>query len=1844
MDYAAAHGASVINCSFGTEGYSQALLDAIDRAAASGVLVVASAGNQGADLAHTPYYPASYNLGNLIAVAASTNTDQLAEFSNWGADHVQIAAPGVEIVTTSAGGGYLRLTGTSAAAPLVAGVAGLLKTLRGWVSAQTVKQSLIDGARRSDSLSGRVSSGGVLSAGNAIAALMSSLAGPPAGSGGEPSETKGGSSGLIDLDQLRLNRPGQAEPRVAVNLPPEGWTPPDRPEDPGSHLAASRPASETGRSASKVGREGDPTIGAGSTGGQSISLGSQNINLTLPVLSLAGRGPGLNLALSYNSNSVWLKEPWLGRLGFNLDRGLPGPGWSLGFGKLQGGAPASGSASIPPLWHSNLGKYAYLWFEPDGTCRLLVGTASAANRIYRSNDSSHLEYDLATGILWQSDGTQIRFTAPADSGGAATGKELLPREIKDRNGNFISIVNAPLSDGRWAIDYLTDTLGRTIDFAYENNVLTQVRQNRAGAWHVFVKFHYAPVTINTNFGGQLLEPVGINGQTVWEPWLIEFPGLVNYRIFYTSYCQAYQIEKWAPAIPGQGAERPLAETWYDLPSINGQSLPEGPPRGPASDNTAQTDCPKFATREEWAENWSRSEPGWVTGGVYQWARYDYHLFSDSGGTHIRITDPIGRIHRTDVSPDNLTHLSRVWADSSAYGSDANPGAPLKATTTIYEQAPDGPRVRDQIITDGPNTRKTGINYWTQVWVSLPDDLKEYQHDGSTVYRHRRIFYNTNPIYTDRHLFGVIDQEFVCQGDAGGTKVSGKGYAYDEPASFDTSPYLVAQHDSVNYGPGLVAGRGNVTTVSQYDAQTGVWRVVARSTYGQTGTVLAVADAAGYATLYSYVDNFSSSPAGPTYALPTRIRDQDGYWSGVRYDWYTGLPVENYHLGGTGGNGPRENVVTRVYDDLDRLVEINQPPGHGGQTTYLYWDNWLVTGVFRKIDGEKRSYRATSYDGAGRVRWQSGDHPDGPGGPDGVGGKFWMRRFAYDAVGREIGRSNSIAVDANSEPIDDDAAQGWLYTATAYDALDRQRVITRPDGNAIRYDYSGCGCAGNSAITVTDERGRRRRTVYDFLGRLKEAHQLSAGGSIYSRAVYFYDARDLPTKIEHYDGGGSHQDRISNYDGFGRLQSRTTPEAGTITYGYQANDRLDYVEDERIVGGSTRSRATFNYNGRGHLTEILYNDHDSTPDVYFEYGDYGERTWIREKNDAGTTLGSTQYTYDPYQRLQSETRRFNGLDGIFRVSYRYNQADAVKQMTYQVNGWEKNVYYEYSSGGELIKLGSDLTGGAVTENIAKDFNYRAFQGLKNVTYGNGRRLEVDYHQKRQQLARLRLLKADGSDPVLDLSYNYDLGGDREPAGNNGRIREVIDHLDGSFSAGFGYDDYNRLVYYGPNNHRSYAYDPWGNLEQVGSSVGAGEAPNYRLTYAANSSGAPLSNRIHNPGYSYDAAGNLTSDGEQQFTYDAANRLKTATGGTSSQEYDGLGNRVQHRNSAGALYYLWSSVLGQPVVEIAASDAPYVYRAYVYSPGGQMIALQSYEGGFYWSHGDQLGSGKRLTDLNGAVVYRAEYDPHGQLLYEWGSGGATYRNSHKFTGYERDWATNLDQAKARTYHHNRGRFMQPDPLGLMASDLSDPQSLNLYSYVQNDPVNFTDPTGLFRWRDPRLDDTRINSLLFDFVFVTYIKGGGGPGRSGRGGASPRQIRGQDQAPETKSDFFKELERKRKLEECLKQAQAEFDQAMNEMERTYNAKIRGAIRDMNPFTPMNMAENAGGTALSLLFEALTKGTVSIGGGAIGFSLSMGGKTLVHLLRADYYVMVKEHLRWDVLEPQYWEQNKGCHEKYGN
>lgn len=130
IDYAIANGAKIINASFSGSYYSQAEYDAVKRARDAGVLgilFVAAAGNDdGSDNDDRPVYPASYDLDNIIAVAATDQDDALAPFSNYGATSVDVAGPGVRIYSTKAGDDYQYLSGTSMATPHVSGLAALI--------------------------------------------------------------------------------------------------------------------------------------------------------------------------------------------------------------------------------------------------------------------------------------------------------------------------------------------------------------------------------------------------------------------------------------------------------------------------------------------------------------------------------------------------------------------------------------------------------------------------------------------------------------------------------------------------------------------------------------------------------------------------------------------------------------------------------------------------------------------------------------------------------------------------------------------------------------------------------------------------------------------------------------------------------------------------------------------------------------------------------------------------------------------------------------------------------------------------------------------------------------------------------------------------------------------------------------------------------------------------------------------------------------------------------------------------------------------------------------------------------------------------------------------------------------------------------------------------------------------------------------------------------------------------------------------------------------------------------------------------------------------------------------
>lgn len=177
IDYAIAHGAKILNNSWGGPGYSQALSDAITRAKNAGVLFVAAAGNESTDVDKSPSYPAAYTQDNVLTIAATDSNDLLASFSNWGLTQVDMGAPGVGITSSYIGARYGTMSGTSMATPHVAGSAAWLWAARPSATYGQIKQALMDGGYSLASLSNKTVSGRRLALPGALSALDSILGG-----------------------------------------------------------------------------------------------------------------------------------------------------------------------------------------------------------------------------------------------------------------------------------------------------------------------------------------------------------------------------------------------------------------------------------------------------------------------------------------------------------------------------------------------------------------------------------------------------------------------------------------------------------------------------------------------------------------------------------------------------------------------------------------------------------------------------------------------------------------------------------------------------------------------------------------------------------------------------------------------------------------------------------------------------------------------------------------------------------------------------------------------------------------------------------------------------------------------------------------------------------------------------------------------------------------------------------------------------------------------------------------------------------------------------------------------------------------------------------------------------------------------------------------------------------------------------------------------------------------------------------------------------------------------------------------------------------------------------------
>ncbi len=158
----------IISASWGSTQKSRALEDVIRNAYENDILFVAAAGNSSVNNDRSPHYPSSYNVPNVVSVAALNRNDELASFSNWGAKSVAIGAPGVDILSTWLQNGYEEKSGTSMATPVVSGVAALIVAEHPRISVDDLRKKLLASTDPIVALKGKTVTGGRVNAAKAL--------------------------------------------------------------------------------------------------------------------------------------------------------------------------------------------------------------------------------------------------------------------------------------------------------------------------------------------------------------------------------------------------------------------------------------------------------------------------------------------------------------------------------------------------------------------------------------------------------------------------------------------------------------------------------------------------------------------------------------------------------------------------------------------------------------------------------------------------------------------------------------------------------------------------------------------------------------------------------------------------------------------------------------------------------------------------------------------------------------------------------------------------------------------------------------------------------------------------------------------------------------------------------------------------------------------------------------------------------------------------------------------------------------------------------------------------------------------------------------------------------------------------------------------------------------------------------------------------------------------------------------------------------------------------------------------------------------------------------------------
>jgi YD repeat-containing protein len=1355
------------------------------------------------------------------------------------------------------------------------------------------------------------------------------------------------------------------------------------------------------------------------TGG--TDLYSQNFSWGTSLVSLPGRaGLDAGLGIGYNS-LVWTKVG--SAMVFDADYSNASPGFRLGFPEIE-----------PIYYDDDKDLWAYIMVTPSG--RRIQFRQTAVTNTYETADSSYTQL-VVTGAtnpndpvenitikVTTTDGTQMSYVWNLGA--------YRCTQIKDRNGNYITI---GYTDG--VLQSVTDTLGRVINVGYDAttgypSTITQTWRTNNGegstTTHTWATLTYTTKTVDTDFHSSLSLVGPPDGTVVNVLDKITYPDGSSTKFEYNGYLQVKKISSIA-------ADSPT----HVLNSVETNL---------ASPGTALLDCPRFTQTSTVTENFNGGNPVTVTNTLTTGVQTTDIDGATVPASMIQVTlqnHPTGNITNTYVHDTGWKEGLPIRVDDWANGS----GLELKRSSlTKWTHDSDNPnityainpRVTESRVSDGANTKKTTIEYHpvtTGSPVALYGLVKKVEvGDLSTVYKKVETQYDLDPAYTSRRIIGLPSQvEAWGKNDVTGNLeyVSKVTYEYDEGNFTQETNQIVTatRHDATNYGSTFVIGRGNLTSTTRHDVTGTTAASVSKVRYDIAGSLVARLDPLDRKVAISYSDNFNSTATAATFAYPTTVTDPAGNSSTVKYRYDIGANVEANSPAPAGNTYGKK--TKRIYDSVGRLerdsVYINTT--EHAYTRYEYPTNGIQSKVYSTlIDTNANSVGDTAdevmteswTDGTGRTRWSRTEHPGSSGGWSAV-------RREYDILGRikrtSIPTEVSIVNATNPDSwiaAGDDSTRGFLWTYQKYDWMNRVVRKINTDGidqatlndSDILITYEGCGCAGSTVTTIESELvpipgtsnfARRKQKAYtDILGRTFKTDTFAWDGStVYSSVVETYNGRDQVINTRQ-SGDSTYRDVTMTFDGHGRMKTRHYPIEDTganSTWVYNPDDSIQNVTDPRGVVTS------FTYNSRGLPTGISYDPGSTgvaeTPDVGFEFDNVGNRTEMTD----GT--GNTTYAYDSLSRMTSETKYITDLNDDFTINYTYALSGSVLTYTDPQDSARK-AEYAFDKAGKISEAKN--TYGGTTKQRLHETQYRAWGALKKHTFstvGEASTFSVpvhfDYDNRLNVSAHYSPYAPEpsGYQHYVEYARNAD-----------GKINLSTDTLVQSFSRNFEYDHIGRVT-------KSLSGKAIHNI--------TGTDTPYRTTIGYNSFSEETSVtgkhwEVNNPGYtpavaastgrmtglSYDAAGNVTSEGipyvssSRTYAFDAAGRNTSGVDPGSralqytqnlTTSYDGNGWRVKNQSvhsTSGftkTTYEFSSTVLGGATVGEWSFDnnSGPEYKKFFSTANGVKMKYLSQATLYDWEWMSPEG-----TTMYGGLGTTAnqEFDPRGGGLgienpYSGGGGG-------------------------------------------------------------------------------------------------------------------------------------------------------------------------------------------------------------------------------------------------------------------